>query len=138
MSQEQIYLKKIRLNGELDNTVWQKIEEGLRALPKVIKVDVNRGKNVVRLISEHEITTEVLHKFFVEFNLNFEVLKNEVPVLAPSQPSHQVVEVQIQGMHCRSCELTVERCWRELPGVHKVSVNSSTVRAKLICSGTEL
>ncbi len=138
MSQEQIYLKKIRLNGELDNTVWQKIEEGLRALPKVIKVDVNRGKNVVRLISEHEITTEVLHKFFVEFNLNFEVLKNEVPVLAPSQPSHQVVEVQIQGMHCRSCELTVERCWRELPGVHKVSVNSSTGRAKLICSGTEL
>ena len=28
---------------------------------------------------------------------------------------------------------TVERCWRELPGVHKVSVNSSTGRAKLIC-----
>jgi sulfite exporter TauE/SafE/copper chaperone CopZ len=35
----------------------------------------------------------------------------------------------VSGTTCRSCELTIERCWRKLPDVGKVSVNASTGEA---------
>lgn len=37
----------------------------------------------------------------------------------------------IEGTTCRSCELTIERAWKKVPGVHKVSVNGATGEAKL-------
>jgi sulfite exporter TauE/SafE/copper chaperone CopZ len=36
------------------------------------------------------------------------------------------LKVAIEGMHCRSCEILVERKFREIPGVRKVSVSSAS------------
>lgn len=34
-------------------------------------------------------------------------------------------------MHCASCEVLIERKWKKIPGVHKVSVNHATGRAEV-------
>jgi len=36
-------------------------------------------------------------------------------------------------MHCASCELLIERKFKEIPGVHKVRVNHATGKCKLYC-----
>lgn len=37
-------------------------------------------------------------------------------------------------MHCASCEVLIERKWKRIPGVHKVSVNHATGRAEILAS----
>ncbi len=50
-------------------------------------------------------------------------------------PDQKVYRVAIDGMTCRSCELTIEEEWREIPGVKKVMVNASHGIARLVCDG---
>lgn len=38
----------------------------------------------------------------------------------------------VTGTTCRSCELTIERCWKKLPGVKKVHVNAATGEARIV------
>jgi sulfite exporter TauE/SafE/copper chaperone CopZ len=47
------------------------------------------------------------------------------------QPYAQVMKVCIDGMTCRSCELTIERKFKNVPGVHKVDVNARTGVARI-------
>lgn len=48
------------------------------------------------------------------------------------QPSSPIMKVCIDGMTCRSCELTIERKFRNVPGVHKVDVNAHTGLARIV------
>ncbi len=41
------------------------------------------------------------------------------------------MNVCIKGMHCGSCEVMIERKWKEIPGVEKVKVNHATGKAEL-------
>jgi len=43
------------------------------------------------------------------------------------------LKLHITGMHCASCEVRIERKFREIPGIQKVSVNAATGRAKIWC-----
>src|SRR3989338_1846128 len=43
----------------------------------------------------------------------------------------------IEGMTCRSCEITIEQSWKKVPGVTSVKVNSATGAARLIAEGNE-
>lgn len=45
----------------------------------------------------------------------------------------QSVVFQVQGMHCASCVLTIERGLRQLPGVQDVRVNARTGKTELLC-----
>ena len=44
------------------------------------------------------------------------------------------MNVQIKGTHCGSCEVLIERKWRQISGVEKVRVNHATGEAELTCS----
>lgn len=46
--------------------------------------------------------------------------------------------VHIEGMTCRSCEITLERNWKKLPGVKSVEVNAATGKGTLIIEGDPL
>lgn len=48
--------------------------------------------------------------------------------------SDKKVTFQIDGMHCRSCEVLIERTAKELPGVHGVRVDAKTGTAHIYCS----
>lgn len=52
------------------------------------------------------------------------------------QNSNQIKKLQykIQGMHCASCEVLVERKFKEIPGVQKVKVSHVSGRAKIYCT----
>lgn len=44
------------------------------------------------------------------------------------------MNVTIKGTHCGSCEVLIERKWRQIPGVEKVRVNHATGEAELTYS----
>lgn len=46
--------------------------------------------------------------------------------------------VWVEGTTCRSCEIAIEHCWQDLPGVKSVKVNSATGQARLNLNGKDL
>lgn len=50
-------------------------------------------------------------------------------------PEQSVSKIRIEGMTCRSCEITVERKFRKIPGVRKVDVDAGRGIARLVCEG---
>lgn len=53
------------------------------------------------------------------------------------QPSSSVMKVCIDGMTCRSCELTIERTFRNVSGVDNVDVNAHTGIARIVAKDGE-
>lgn len=43
--------------------------------------------------------------------------------------------VYVQGMKCRSCEVTIEQKWKKLEGVKRVEVNATSGKARIITDG---
>lgn len=54
---------------------------------------------------------------------------------APPPSPDQQLEVCVDGMTCRSCELTIERAWKKMPGVKQVNVHLATGAARLCLEG---
>src|SRR5436853_4299582 len=50
-----------------------------------------------------------------------------------SQPCPQKVFFQIQGMHCASCEVLIERKLKKLENIQGVKVNHTTEKAQIDC-----
>lgn len=46
------------------------------------------------------------------------------------------MEIRIDGLHCRSCELSIERNWKKIPGIKNVEVKASTGTGKISFEGT--
>lgn len=44
------------------------------------------------------------------------------------------VRYKIHGMHCASCEVLIERSFKKVPGVKRVSVNHANGKATVVCS----
>src|SRR3989338_6150028 len=44
------------------------------------------------------------------------------------------VKLKIHGMHCASCEVLIERKFKKIAGVEKVSVNHASGKAEIVCS----
>ncbi|OGS34660.1 MAG: hypothetical protein A2474_07710 [Elusimicrobia bacterium RIFOXYC2_FULL_34_12] len=44
------------------------------------------------------------------------------------------IQLKIQGMHCKSCEILIERKLRKIEGLHKVNVHLASGKADLYCS----
>lgn len=45
------------------------------------------------------------------------------------------MEICVHGMHCRSCEITLERNWKKIPGIQKVQVNASSGKGTIYFEG---
>ena len=50
-----------------------------------------------------------------------------------SQPLKKI-ELKIHGMHCASCEVLIERKFKNISGVEKVHVSHHNGKAELYCS----
>ena len=53
--------------------------------------------------------------------------------LAP-QKAGKNIKLKIHGMHCASCEVLIERKFKKVEGVEKVSVSHANGKAELVCS----
>ena len=47
-------------------------------------------------------------------------------------------QVVVEGMHCGSCALNVEKALRSVPGVKQATVNGATHRAKVVWSADQV
>ena len=87
------------------------------------QVDTNIERQVFRIIGSREISIQEIQN----------ALSSHGFAIRPILPS--TLTVGVSGMTCRSCELTVERKWKNLPGVKKVNVNCATGLASLTVDG---
>lgn len=51
-----------------------------------------------------------------------------------NQQNHKKVHLKINGMHCASCEILIERKFKQVPGVENIKVSHVSGHAKLYCS----
>ncbi len=69
---------------------------------------------------ETSFTTSFIKRFSIRYTMGGKELKK--------------VCVNINGMHCASCEVLVERKFKSIPGIEKVNVNHASGKAELYCS----
>lgn len=103
----------------------------LQRLDGVEQIDTNLTKQLVRIISIHPLEYREIQNAMHASGFRLQPVDT-----TPSSPEQKTLTVCIDGMTCRSCELTVERKWKKLSGVKKVNVNAATGRAELTLEGT--
>jgi len=104
--------------------------QAVRAWPEILQVDVNQAKLLLRLVAESTVDLNKLQILATSLDVNL------VPIQAASDTAG-VIELQIEGMHCRACELTIERGLKKLAGTSQVDVNAATGRARLSYQGPQ-
>jgi len=87
--------------------------------PVVLQVDVNEEKHLARIVSAEPLTEEVVRRW----------------IETPSAP--KCLELTIDGMHCQSCEVLIEREWKAMPGIEGVTVSSKNGHAQIRYAGSE-
>lgn len=95
---------------------------------RLLHIDVNVPKQVIRIVSEYSINVEELQTKAKEKNWIFETIEHPLTEL-------QKMSVTIEGMTCRSCEIVIERQWKDIPNIKKVVVSASTGKAKINYEG---
>lgn len=109
----------------------RELKQAVRAIAGVTQVDTNLEKQVFRIVgaptlSEKEVRDTLEAR-------GFRIHAMHVPPSASTEQT--IVTVGIDGMTCRSCEITIERKWKKMPGVKHVDVNAATGVAKLKVAG---
>lgn len=111
-------------------------ERLLKELPGVMRVDVNEDKSLARVVSKQPLEFTLIRDRLAAHGFQAESL---LPAAAPTvvasavaASTSQVMKFQINGMTCRSCEITVERQFRKVPGVKKVDVDATRGLARIV------
>ena len=124
------HVYKFSAPGISDAARASELKKFCRNYPGVVQVDDNRDKELLRLISQEPLN---LNSFLNEAKTaGFELSAlSEPPAPQKTPPPSSVMRVSIEGMTCRSCELTIERAWHKLAGVKRAKVNAATGQAEL-------
>lgn len=117
----------------------QKLKNVLSAISGIERVDTNMEKRVFRIVSVRPLSQQEVEGVFEKYGFRIHAV-NPPSASSVSQktfPSadQKIVTVGIAGMTCRSCELTVERKWKILPGIKNVDVNAATGQARVVVEG---
>ncbi len=128
---------KIRLDDPVQEQALSTLRQRLQSVEGVVRVDINSQKQLIRIVSHKTLSWEYVRDILGEHGLR--------ATLAPSGDQSfakvavgQVVKVRIEGMHCKSCEITIERKFRDVVGVGKVTANSAKGMARIVCSESAL
>lgn len=135
----QPYIYKFLVSALTNQARADELQTILKAFPGITQIDINLAKRLIRLFSQEPLNVGQLKNQLVQhkFPLEQVSLPNDIQTSAiVSQPGQvTTLNVCINGMTCRSCELTVERKWKQIVGVKNVSVNASTGRARIELEG---
>ena len=140
-NKQNLFVLKCCLADLINNEQAFCFKNALEQLPDIERVDINTGRGVARVISKRLITLADLQPMAEQCGVKLMALDNAVtassniPAPVLSGEKKRFVQVQIEGMHCRSCEITIERKFRELPGVDKVDVNADKGLAHIVYFG---
>lgn len=126
MSQIQQHILKIHIQGVSQAKQEAFVSFLRQRIPSILQIDLNLEKSLARVVSSQP----------VEFHTVKRELQGTEFSVSEMKAGPQQMTVQIQGMHCRSCEITIERKFKTLSGVESVNVNSANGKAKITYSGS--
>ncbi len=122
------------LDGQEDRA--QLLASFLKGHTGIEQVDVNLHKGLVRIVSVNPIEISPLQEFLRPHHLELVPVSISPTTSSVSDPvPSQILKVAIDGMTCRSCEITIERIWKKIPSVNKVEVDATRGRARIITQG---
>lgn len=108
----------------------QQFKAILSQVPGVERVDVNTTKQVFRIIGSRMFTRQEVGNVLSPHGFHTADLPAD-PQTQSADKQLKTLTVSITGMTCRSCEITVERKWKKLPGVIEVSADAAKRTARL-------
>ncbi len=119
-----------------DASTWDKLRGVLLARPGVSRVDFNLEKKVVRVVSDAPLDLASLPSALGMPGLKFAMAS---PVMEPVQAAttDKSMKINVSGMTCQSCEITVERKFKQVDGVTGVNVNASRGVAEIRYRGSK-
>ncbi len=136
-------LLKLKLEGLGGEERAQVVRRVLEALPHVKQVDVNVAKQLARLLTDAplELPTiaDAVQSYGVTVSLVGATTLASMGAVANEHqpPAGNILKLEIEGMHCRSCELLIERKFRQVAGVAKVEANAATGITRIICINSQ-
>lgn len=129
MQEEKEFVYKYRIHGVTDQNREEKFRQLLQEISAIKQVDVNREKGVVRIISRAELAVQDVQRVLSADGFRLEEIQD-------ASPSIQTQTVCVRGMTCRSCEISIERSFRKLPGIISVTAHATT--GKVQVTGSEI
>lgn len=121
---------KFRVHGLRDTENERRFRDIVTAIPGVTQVDTNSIKEMARIVSEHSISLEMVRQKVG--NLGF-IIEAEAAPVSSSEHNSPIMKLAIDGMHCRSCEITIERKFKTVDGVKKVDVDAGRGMCRIVC-----
>ncbi len=136
------YIYKFAVNDTQRDDRMRYLVHILETWTHITKIDINKEKKLIRIITSEPLDVETLkHNMKKEGFILSSTDKDAQPRshLQNGQRTSTSNELRlcVQGMHCRSCEITIERKFKKLEGVKKVFVNSAKGTAKIIFDGRQ-
>src|SRR3989338_9871077 len=116
------FIYKFAVDALVNDERAHALDAIISALPGVVRFDANVEKRVIRIISADSLDIPVLKKELAEHKFHLQEVERQA---VPAKAESCALDVSIDGMTCHSCELTIERHWKKLPGVKKVAVNAA-------------
>ncbi|AKH32961.1 putative copper-transporting ATPase PacS [candidate division SR1 bacterium Aalborg_AAW-1] len=105
---------------------------------KEVEIQYNPGEiNPDKIISSiqegtgYTVHTKGKENSYQEYNS----IQNEIQPESNSLNSSQMLSIDIEGMHCSSCALLIEKSLKKVPGVQNANVNFSSSQAMVKVAG---
>lgn len=103
------------------------------AHPGIERVDLNIKKGLARIISQQKLNLDELKQLVNPHSFCL----TDLNVTSIQDACDGIMRLAIEGMHCRSCELTIERQFRKIKDVEKVDVDAARGLARLVYKGSK-
>ncbi|MEI7741517.1 MAG: sulfite exporter TauE/SafE family protein [bacterium] len=113
---------KFRVKGLTVESEFE-LERILKVTHGIASVETNGEKGLARVVARENITLADIEKALIG------------SVFVIEKAPARVMDLAIDGMKCQSCEIRIEKKLKCLPGIQKVSVNSTNGTAKLEYEG---
>lgn len=144
----------IKVNVKSNDESWSRVlKEDLMMRKGVVQVDCNEEHRKARIVVEEgeNINIELLNKTLESKGIELVIYEvgnvatvdqgvykettaapQTVRTVATSSAQCGELKLDIEGMTCRSCEITIERQFKKVDGVVKVNVNASKGEARVV------
>jgi len=123
--QEETYNIKFTIHGIQHDEQYAILEQALQG-DGVMQIDINKQKHLVRVITHQLYEEAAIREQLIA--LGFSIADFSFKKIGDEQ---QIMDLRINGMTCRSCEVLIERSWKKIDGVHDVSVDATKGTARV-------
>ncbi|MBI5230502.1 MAG: sulfite exporter TauE/SafE family protein [Candidatus Magasanikbacteria bacterium] len=119
------------------------LKEALGRQKSVLQVDINESHKKARIVIADSMNLEVINSVLKEHGIELAVYEVGAVAENPCEsstacaPQCGELKIGVDGMTCRSCEITIERKFKKIEGVVKVNVNASKGEARVVYNSAQ-